>query len=553
MKIEENFNIASYLPAVAAKNPFKRAVVFPNGRDSKGRVKYTQLTFSQLNTESNQYAWGFYRLGIRKGDRVLLMVRPSLEFVGLTFALFKLGAVPVLIDPGMGVTNLLNSIKQVKPGAIVAIPLVHVIKTFRKEYFSSVKHCVTVGGKGFWEGPTLEEIQEKEKRDFPVCDTKKDDQAAILFTTGSTGPPKGVLYLHGMFNAQVKHIKSFYGVNETDVDMPAFPLFALFSAAIGMTCIIPEMDPTKPAKVDPVKIIEAIENHGVTNTFGSPAIWKRVGEYAIKNGISLPSIKRILMAGAPIPANVLDMFSQIMQPEADTFTPYGATEALPIASISGKERKLSEKRSRQGKGTCVGKAIPGNVIKVIKITEDVIAKWSEELVLPDGEVGEIVVSGEVVTHEYFGMKERTELAKIYNGDIVWHRMGDVGYFDKDGLLWFCGRKAHRVIIKEKTLYSVPCEAIFNTHRDVFRSALVGVGTKGNRRPVIIIEPQKGKMPRMPQRKREFISELLEKAKKYEHTEMIKDVLFHPSFPVDIRHNVKIFREKLEVWAEKKLG
>ena len=553
MSKKETFNVASYLPQIAQKKPFKRAVVFPQGRDSRGRVAYTHLTFSQLNEECSRYAFGLDKLGIKKGYRVLLMVRPSLEFVGLAFALFRIGAVPILIDPGMGVSNLLKCIKHVEPEGLIAVPLVHIVKTLRPTYFLSVKHCITVGKKLFWGGYTLKEIQDNECHDFPPVETQKTDPAAILFTTGSTGSPKGVLYQHCMFGAQVEHIKSQYNITETDVDMPAFPLFALFSTAIGMSCIIPDMNPSKPAEVDPQKIVEAIYNHGVTNSFGSPALWNRVGDYCIQHDIILPSLKRILMAGAPVPGTLLDKLKNILSPDADTQIPYGATESMPIASISGSERLSgTEEETKKGEGTCVGKPLDGITIKIITITDEPILAWDENLLLGQCEKGEIVVRGDVVTHGYFRMKQETEKAKIPDGDFVWHRMGDIGYLDEQNRVWFCGRKAHRVITQEQTLFSVPCEAVFNQHPRVFRSALVGTGPKNNQRPIIIIEPHKGEMPQSTQSRKQFVQELLEMGGKVEHTKMIEDILFHPSFPVDIRHNVKIFREKLAVWAENKL-
>jgi acyl-CoA synthetase (AMP-forming)/AMP-acid ligase II len=313
------------------------------------------------------------------------------------------------------------------------------------------------------------------------------------------------------------------------------------------------MDPTKPAKVDPKKIIEAVENHGVTNSFGSPALWGRVAEYCLKHKIGLPSIKRLLMAGATVPETVLKNLKAVLSPDADTFTPYGATEALPVASISGNERlSTTEEESRHGAGTCVGKPLEGITVRIIEITDAPIPAWDENLVKGQGRIGEIVVKGDVVTHEYFGMKEATELAKIPEGNAVWHRMGDIGYIDKQGRVWFCGRKAHRVVTKDRILFSVPCEAIFNRHEKVFRSALVGVGAANDKRPVIIIEPHKGTWPKYFWERRRLVKELLEMGGRFEHTKEIKDVLFHKSFPVDIRHNVKISREKLAAWVESRL-
>lgn len=545
------FNVASCLPRMAEKMPSKLAVVFPSGVKAIS-TSHKRLTFYQLNEESSSYAWGLHKLGVREGERVLLMVKPGCEFMVLAFSLFRMGAIPILIDPGMGLLNLLKCIKQVGPGALIGGPLVHLVKALRGEYFSSIKNSIIIGRKFLWKGTPLNAIRHNGLRDFAPVKKKKDDPAAILFTSGSTGAPKGVLYQHGMFMKQVEQIKSHYGICETDVDLPAFPLFALFSVAIGMTCVIPDIDFAKPAKVNPKKIVKTILKHNITTSFGSPAIWSRVGEYCLKHRIRLPSLKRILMAGAPVPGHVLEKFSNILTSRADTFIPYGATEALPVTSMRGKERLKTEEKSRKGAGTCVGKPLPGMTVKIILITDVPIPVMGDNLLVGKGEKGEIIVKGDVVTREYFCMKEQTALAKISDGDTFWHRMGDIGYFDEEGLLWFCGRKDHRVVTKNKTLFPVPCEAVFNQHPGVYRSALVGVGPENNKRPIIIIEPEKRKMPSFLWCRKQFVNELLEMGRKFEHTKDISVVLFHPSFPVDIRHNVKISRGKLSLWAEGKL-
>ncbi|MBI2539415.1 MAG: AMP-binding protein, partial [Deltaproteobacteria bacterium] len=208
--------------------------------------------------------------------------------------------------------------------------------------------------------------------------------------------------------------------------------------------------------------------------------------------------------------------------------------------------------SNQGAGICVGRALPGVTLKIIKIVDEVIPEWSEGLVLPDGEIGEIVVKGAVVTREYYKRKEQTALAKIREGDQIWHRMGDAGHLDNEGRLWFCGRKAHRVVAQTKTLFTVQCEAIFNQHPDVFRSALVGIGPRSSQRPVIIVEPKSGKVPTRVKDAERFAQELLDLGSRSELTRDIKDILFHPGFPVDFRHNAKIIREKLAVWAEDRI-
>jgi acyl-CoA synthetase (AMP-forming)/AMP-acid ligase II len=546
----EVVNVASRLHEMALVQPFKRAVVYPVGRDVSGHVAYSHLTFLQLDLESDCIAHGLVNAGIDRGTRTVLMVRPSLEFFALTFALFKVGAVPVVIDPGMGIERMLTCLKSTAPEAFIGIPKAHVLRVLQPRYFKTVKVAVTVGHRWFWGGHTLDSLRMPSWEPFAMAPTSADETAAILFTTGSTGPAKGAVYSHGNFDAQIRQIRDHFDITPEEIDLPTFPLFALFDPALGMTAVIPDMDPTKPALANPERIIEAVSNHGVTNMFASPALLNRVGRYGKQWNVRLPSLKRVVSAGAPVsPANI-ETFSQMLAQDAQVHTPYGATEAVPIASI-GSQEILSETRqkSEQGFGMCVGYPISDTPVEIIGIDDFPIAQWSEQLLVPDGEIGEIVVTGDLVTRSYFDNPEADAFSKIADGDAIWHRMGDLGWRDRKGRIWFCGRKAHRVITKQETLFTVPCEAIFNNHPKVFRSALVGIGQRPEQRPVMCIELE----PEARKDDRETIlSELLQMAALNPMTQNITTILFHRSFPVDIRHNSKIFREKLALWAAKKL-
>ena len=544
-------NVASHLPKMAATVPDQPAVVITKSRDSHGRAVYASITFAQLEALSNRYANGLTQIGIGRGMRTLVMVKPGVEFIGLCFALFKIGAVPVMIDPGMGIGRMLDCIRSVDPEAFVGIPLAHAMRTLRPRAFRTVRHFVTVGRRWFWGGATLRGLHDAACDRFEMAHTAPDETAAILFTSGATGPAKGVVYEHGMFDAQVRMIKDRYGIEPGEVDLPGLPLFALFNPAMGMTSVIPDMDPSHPARVDPAKIVEAIQDHRVTNTFGSPAIWSRVGAYCVERDIKLPTLRRILVAGAPVPWHVIDNLHRVLSPDADVHTPYGATESLPVSSISGREvlDGLSD-RSRRGEGTCVGRPLPEMDVRIIRITDDSIVEWSDDLLLPNGQPGEIVVRGPVVTRRYYGLERATVLAKIRDGNEIWHRIGDIGYRDEEGRFWFCGRKGHRVVTEHGTMFSVPCEAIVNEHLDVARSALVGVGPAGKQTPVIVVEPRRGRFPR-GKRTAWFRKEVLDVMRASELTQSIQRVLFRRSLPVDIRHNAKINREQLAGWAARK--
>ena len=535
-----SFNIAASLAYWAKETPSQSAIIEMRNK--------TQVTFKQLDKETGLIASGLLQSGMKKGDRVLLMVPYGTQFVTLAFALFKAGAVPVLIDPGMGKKNVLHCIKQSEPRGMIAIPLAHAIKTLIPSAFKSIQLSVTVGRKWFWSGPTLDQVKRNGQTDYQMGETLEDESAAVLFTSGSTGPAKGVLYTHGMFNQQTRVLREHFGILPGKKDLPTFPLFGLFNTGMGVTSIIPNMDPACPAKVNPENIIRPIQAHKITSSFGSPALWDKVSRYCKKNLVKLPSLRLILIAGAPVSGILLKRFETILDPSCKVLTPYGATEALPITSIERQEIiNDTWAQSEKGKGTCIGRPVPEAEVKIIHILDKPILKWEDDLEIPKGQTGEIIVKAPWVTKTYLNCEDITHLAKIPDGETFWHRMGDLGKLDEQNRLWFCGRKNHRVLTHAETLFTIPCEALFNKHPDVRRSALVGIGSGSYHEPVIIIEPEdKG---RLNKDREIFIRELREIAATSPQTRIIKKILFHPDFPVDVRHNAKIFREKLTIWAE----
>ncbi len=551
----EIVNVGLRLSETARLDPDGIAVVEPLGRDKKGKRQYRHLTFRELDDDSSLLADGLRNLGGGPEIRLVLMVRPSIDFISLVFAMFKAGVITVLIDPGMGRKNLVRCLEDVEPDGFVAIPLAHAARSLMRRRFPKARLNVTVGRRWFWGGATIDQLRQRQlSADFQPAATKADDPAAIIFTTGSTGPPKGVLYRHGNFNQQVDEIRDQYGIQPGEIDLPGFPLFALFNCAMKVSTIIPDMDPTRPADVDPRNIIEAAHDWKVTQAFGSPALWNTVGRYCERHDVKLPTLRRVLSAGAPVPPHVLERMKNAIHPEGDIHTPYGSTESLPVASTSATE-VLSETaaRTKKGAGTCVGRRFPGIEWKVIRIDDGPIANMGQIEELPRGEIGELMVKGAVVTTEYVTRTDANPLHKIRDGDDVWHRLGDVGYLDDQDRFWFCGRKSHRLLTADGPMYTIPCEAIFNQHERIYRSALVGLGAAGNQRPVLVAEPWPEHQPKSRQETERLQHELLELAQSDPLTDQIRDILIHSSLPVDIRHNAKIFREKLAIWAAKRIG
>lgn len=526
----------------------KRAVEKPDGQAviAAGRT----LSCRQLDEQSRDFAAGLLECGLAPGDRTVLMATPSTDFMVVTFGLFRMGAIPIFIDPGMGWKNLGRCLEEAEPEAFIGIPRAQLGRKLFGWARHSLRHSVTVTRLPWWPGRTHLQVARKGRgRASELQASRWSETAAIAFTSGSTGTPKGVVYTHRMFSAQARLLQDTFGIEPGEVDLATFPLFGLFDPAMKVTTVFPNMDYSRPGSVDPKQIFETIRQYSVTHLFGSPALLRRVGPYAREGGIQTPTIRRVLSAGAPVPRDVIETAKAFLPAHSEVFTPYGATEALPVTSISGTEL-LSEDGPERGLGVCVGKPLEGVNAATIAVTDDPVSEWGDGLALPPGEIGEIVVWGDNVSESYFRRPEADRLGKIVGPQgRVRHRMGDLGYFDSKGRIWFCGRKSHRVQTPHGVLYSVNCEEIFNAHPAVFRSALVGVGPVPRQRPVICVELEAGHRKDDPSK---LIEEILRVGSSHHQTSRIDSVLFHPSFPVDVRHNSKIFREKLALWAEEQL-
>ncbi len=533
----EKKDISTCLRDFARRDPIRPAVVSPTGR----------LTAGELDELSDRCAAGVARAGVTRGMRTVLMVTPGLEFMVLTFGLVRAGAVLVVVDPGMGWGNLRTCLSEARPEAFVGITRAHLGRLLFGWARPTIRIRISVGSLRLPGWIPYLRLLEGSAGPAATGPLDLDQAAAIVFTSGSTGVPKGVVYTHRMFAAQVALLQSHFGIEPGEVDLATFPLFALFDAAWGVTSVFPRMDFTRPADADPAGIINTIDDSGVTHMFGSPALLNRLGRYGESQKVQLSRVRRVLSAGAPVPDSVLLRVQNMLGPDSLVHTPYGATEALPVCSISSKER-LAE--NSVGRGICIGRTLTGVGLAVIRITDDPIPEWSEGLRVPDGQVGELVVWGDNVSRSYFERPDADRLAKIRHPEgQIRHRMGDVGFIDEKGRVWFCGRKSHRVITEAGTLFTIPCESVFNQHPAVSRTALVGVGRPSKQRPVLCVELEDKRNWRGDGNIRDELRRL---GAGSPQTALIKDFLFHPGFPVDIRHNAKIFREKLAAWAETKI-
>ena len=555
-------NVADLLRHAAADDPDRPAVLTPprSGPQPVPRADYRVLSYGELDARADSLARGLIAAGVRRGERVGLMVRPGEHFAVAAFGLFRAGAVAVLIDPGMGLRRVVRCLRETEPAALIAVPPVIFAERLPGVRVPSVRLRVCVGRPVPPWAVAWDALLATGGGDGPLPAVAATDPAAVIFTSGSTGPPKGVCYEHGMFVAQVRMLREAFGIEPGEVDVPTFPLFALFDVGLRSAMVVPRMNPTKPARVDPREVIGPIRELGASRAFGSPALWDRVGRHLESTGTKLPSVRRLLSSGAPVPPGAHRRLTAALADGVELHTPYGATECLPVATIgSGEVLGETAAKTRAGAGTCVGRPFNGVDVRVIASTNGPIASMDSAEELAAGRIGEIVASSDAVTREYFRRPHDTRLAKIPDGDRVWHRMGDVGYFDDAGRLWFCGRKTHVVHTADGPLYPVRCEAVVNADPRVYRTALVGVGERGGQTPVFVVEPEAGHHPRgggvQPRRSADakgFADELLARAAANPEAARVRHVLFHRSLPVDVRHNTKIDRPALARWAAKRL-
>jgi len=547
--LSASLNIARHLAAHAAAHPAQPALKIPRGRHA-GRIDYLALSYAELSAEVAAHRASLAAAGLRPGDRTLVMVRQGLPLIAVVFALFELGAVPVVIDPGMGRKSFLRCVAHSQPRALVGIPAARLASWIFRSAFHTVKIRVAIAGSNT--ARLTKPGATRPSSAPPAIERAPADLAAILFTSGSTGAPKGVCYTHGQFDAQVRLIRDTYDIRPGEIDLPLLPLFALFAPALGMTTIVPETDPSRPAQADPAKLVQAILQENVTTSFGSPTLWGNLALHCRREHITLPSLRRVLCAGAPVPPWLWETLRDIL-PNGELHSPYGATECLPVSSASTTEILAGPaSETLRGAGVCVGRILSANTVKIIAPDDRPLVTLAAIRELPLGEIGEIIVTGPTVTEAYDALPEATAAAKITGPDgTIWHRMGDLGRIDPEGRLWFAGRKAETVHTKLGTLYPACVEPLFDLHDEVHRTALIAIGDNGLKRAALVVEPRDPRLVKNSAECRRLARELRAIAQLHPHTATLKTFYFHPSLPVDVRHNAKIHRLTLARWAATK--
>lgn len=586
--------------AVVAADPDREAVIYPAGKTASGLPDYRHLTYRELDEWSDTIGLHLAAAGVGRGTRTIVLVLPSPELYAIMLGLLKIGAVPVVIDPGMGLRKMLNCLRAADAEAFIGIPQAHAARVLFGKYFRNVRVTLTVGPRWFWGGPTLrgwgapvtsgrlgnrlsaelgthgpasakvaarldellaalESRKAEHRAPFDAFTLKErvpapaDELLLIAYTTGSTGPAKAVEMTHGNLSSMVEQVHAARGNVDPGTSLITLPLVGILDMLLGSRCVLPPLVPSKVGSTEPAHVVDAINRFGVKTMFASPAVLIPLLRHLEQHRTPVPTLHSIFSGGAPVPDWCIAGLRQVLAEDAEVYAGYGSTEALPMSTIESRELLggLVE-RAHLGDGTCVGRPAAGVRAKLVAITDDPIPTWEQaearasELVGTRG-IGELVVSGPNVSTRYYWPESANLAGKIHDGETVWHRTGDLAWIDGEHRIWFCGRKSQRLQTAEGPMFSVQVEQVFNTVPGVARTALVGVGTRGTQLPVLCVEPEPGADTA------KLATQLRERAAEFDVTAPVSTFLFHPGFPVDIRHNAKIGREQLAVWAAEQLG
>ena len=484
------------------------------------------VTFGELADRVEAVASDLHRRGLRPGDRVAMLTPPGVDLVAAVYGVWRAGGVAVVADRGLGTRALGRAVRSTSPTWVIGPRAALLASTSMRWAPRATAIEVT-------------DLVTADPGALPP-EPGPDDMAAILFTSGATGPAKGVRYRHRQLAAQRDALRAAYSITADDRLVAAFAPFSLYGPALGITSALPDCDVTKPAELTATALNEACERIGATLTFASPSALANVAATAgdaAQPGIE--ALRLVLSAGAPVPAETLRAVAAIAT-NASFHTPYGMTEVLPVADIDLAEIERAEVDDPDG-GVCVGRPVEGAAVRIVPL-------WFDTATLPaalaTGSSGEILVSAPWVSDGYDGLWG-TQRAARPESDVVWHRSGDVGHLDEGGRLWVEGRLVHVIQSANGPVTSVPIERAIERSLGLGRVAAVGVGPVGRQQVVVVIEDDTA--PEGPG------GDDLTTAVRAAVDTPIASVLSVRQLPVDIRHNAKIDRAAVAAWATELLA
>ena len=484
----------------------------------------SEISWADLSERVDRIAVELAARGLRPGDRVAMLTPPGVELAAALYGVWRAGGVAVVADRGLGLGGLGRAVRSTRPKWMIGPkPALAVARTLRwapRAASVDIDDLMTVGPGAL---PPVPEA---------------DADAAILFTSGATGPAKGVRYRHRQLEAQRDALATTYGITADDRLLAAFAPFALYGPALGIGTVLPDCDVTAPGSLTAAAFGAACERFGANVAFASPAALANVLATAddAPNTNALGDLRLVMSAGAPVPAEILVAVGGLA-PNAELRTPYGMTEVLPVADIA-LEAITSATGDEPDGGVCVGHPVEGAAVAILPLGFDAAHPPQP---LGAGLTGEILVDAPWVSEGYVGLWAVQRAARPGCGDgRRWHRSGDVGHLDASGRLWVEGRAVHTIDTTNGVVTSVPVERVVERELELARVAAVGVGPAGRQQLVVVVEDAAGTdglaSTDLTDRVRSVV------------TEPVAAVLTLRSMPVDIRHNAKIDRVAVGAWA-----
>ncbi len=514
-----------------------------------------QTSWRELATASREVAAGLAAAGVGAGDRVALLVPPGADLVATLYGCWRAGAVVVVADAGLGVRGLSRAVAAAAPRMVVGVPRALALARARRWPGDRVLvgSVPPAARRALGVRATLDELRLAGRSAVTPRPPGPDDDAAVLFTSGATGPAKGVLYRHRQLHAQRDLLAATYGVGAHDRLVAAFAPFALYGPALGIASAVPDMDVTAPGTLTATALADAVAAVDATLVFGAPAaLVNVVGTAADLDPArreALAGVRLVLSAGAPVPVALLEQVAALT-PKASLHAPYGMTEALPVTDVS-----LTELRDVHGTGAgvCVGHALAGVRLEVLPLGADGRSDPAARPATAEpGVTGEIVVHAEHVKQQYDGLWSTQQASVTADGG---HRTGDVGHLDEDGRLWVEGRLVHVLTTARGPLTPVGAEQLVEVGvPTVGRAALVGVGPAGAQVPVVVVELRGDRTagrPRAGLASPDLAAQV--RAAAAPSVPDVAAVLVVRRLPVDIRHSSKVDRTRLAGWASRVLA